>query len=250
MTANESAYSTATSRQIESEIHSARMRSRIPQKVKFTNMRNHIMKIAILSLAFMVASMAQGYSQISAGEGLYIVVNFVPQECKAKVDGFYLVSKERKISFSFMDVQIAVDRDIEVVRQDLRKAIQHYCRQKFPSRNAFPDIYIIPAADVKKAGNGVLVIGQARKPGLIPMKDGLTVHEAVQIAGGVTEFSTMRHVVILRGKETIDCDLTEAESRKVLLKSGDLVNVPRKCFVAESEYSFHYNQTKQRESVK
>ena len=194
---------------------------------------------AIFSLAFIVVSVAQGLSQFKAGEGLYVVVNFVPRECKAKVDGFYRVSKEGKVSFSFMDVQIAVDRDIEAVRVDLRKAIQHYCQQNFPTRGAFPDFEIVPEVDVKKAGDGVMIMGQARKPGVIPMKDGLTVHQAVQAAGGATNFSTTRHVAILRENKVIDCDLTKGESMKTLLKSGDLVYVPRKCFIDESEYSLH-----------
>ena len=102
-----------------------------------------MIRTTIFSVAFIVASVAQALSQIKAGDGLYVVVNFIPQECKAKVDGFYRVSKEGKLSFSFMDVQIAVDRDIEAVRVDLRKAIQHYCHQNFPDRHAFPDFDII-----------------------------------------------------------------------------------------------------------
>jgi len=69
------------------------------------------------------------------------------------------------------------------------------------------------------------------------MKDGLTVYQAIQAAGGATEFSTMRHVAILRENKIIDCDLTKVEFMKTILKSGDLVNVPRKCFVSETEYS-------------
>lgn len=200
-------------------------------------MRSHSIKTTVFSVVLLIASVAQGFSQFKPGDGLYVVVNFVPRECKAKIDGFYRVSKEGKLSFSILNVQVAVDRDINIVREDLRTAIQHYCFQKFPNRDAFPDFDIIPEAEVKKTGNGVIVMGQARKPGVIPMKDGLTVWQAVQAAGGATEFSTMRQVAILRREKIIDCDFTKGESRKTLLEPGDLVNVPRKCSAPETEYS-------------
>jgi protein involved in polysaccharide export with SLBB domain len=205
--------------------------------MKINSMRSHVIKTGVFAVALLIASVAQGFSQFKPDDGLYVVVNFVPPECKAKIDGFYRVSKEGKLSVSFLNVQVAVDRDIQIVREDLRTATQRYCHQNFPKRDAFPDFDIIPEADVKKTGDGVIVMGQARKPGVIPMKDRLTVWQAVQAAGGATEFSTTRHVTILRKEKIIDCDFTKGESRNTLLERGDLVNVPRKCSAPETEYS-------------
>lgn len=193
-------------------------------------------KIATFSVALWITSMTQSFSQFKAGEGVYVVVNFVPKECKKKIDGLYRVSKEGKISFPFMDVPMDVDRDAKIVRQELHGAIQHYCRTKFPDQRAFPDFDMIPETDVDKAGDGVIVTGQARKPGVFPMRDGLKVYQALYDAGGPTEFATMRHVTILRKGKVVDNDLTKVASMNILLKSGDFVNVPRKSMVSESRY--------------
>ena len=69
------------------------------------------------------------------------------------------------------------------------------------------------------------------------MKDGLTVWQAIQAAGGPNEFSTFRHVAILRKHRVMDCHLTTVEGLKTLLQSGDLIMIPRKLLVAETEYS-------------
>lgn len=205
--------------------------------MKINSMRSHPVTTAVFSVALLIASVAQGFSKLKPGDGLYVVVNFVPRECKAKIDGFYRVSKEGKLLFSFLNLDVAADRDINIVREDLHAATRRYCFQNFPDRGAFPEFDIIPEAEATKTGNEVKVMGQVRKPGVIPMKVGLTVWQAVQSAGGGSEFSTMRHVSILRGEKIIECDFTEGASRKNLLEPGDLINVPRKCSAPETEYS-------------
>jgi protein involved in polysaccharide export with SLBB domain len=204
--------------------------------MKISTIRGHVKKTASFSVALWIASMAQGLSQFKAGEAIYVVVNFVPKECKEKIDGLYRVSKDGKISFPFMDVPMFVDRDAKIVHHELSKAIQRYCDTNFPDRRAFPDFEIIPEADVEKAGDGVLVMGQAKKSGVFPMRVGLTVFQAVQDAGGPNEFSALKHVTILRKDKIIDCDFTKAAFLKILLKSGDVVNVPRKCMISETGY--------------
>ena len=60
-------------------------------------------KSLILSLALVVASAAQAFSQTKPGEGFYLVVHYVSAECKAKIDGFYRVSADGKISLPGVD---------------------------------------------------------------------------------------------------------------------------------------------------
>ncbi len=56
-------------------------------KMKSWTMTGYWIKSAIFSLAFTFVSMGHAFSQFKAGEGLYVLVNFVPEECRAKVDG-------------------------------------------------------------------------------------------------------------------------------------------------------------------
>ena len=154
-----------------------------------------------------------------------MVVNFSPREPKPKIEGFYRVSNEGKIALKFTDVQVAVDRDKKIVREDLRKAILHYCQQRFPDRDTSAIVSLIPEAVFEEAKGGIMVTGHVLRPGLVPMKDGLTLWQAIQAAGGVTEWGSVRSVVIVREKKTIKYDITKFESLRTLLKPGDVVNI-------------------------
>ena len=186
--------------------------------------------------------MSLGFSQFKAGEGVYVLVAFVPEGCKQEVDGHYIVSKDGTVSFPFMDARIHFDKGIEDVRKDLRRAIADYSRKKFPDewarRNlSAPRITIVPDTKVSEAGEGVMVVGEVRKPGIQNIKDGLTVYGALANAGGATEFSTMGYTSILRKNKTIDCDLTDPESMRIQLKPGDVIVVPLKCWFGDTDFT-------------
>ena len=186
--------------------------------------------------------MSLGFSQFKAGEGVYVLVAFVPEGCKQEVDGHYIISKDGTVSFPLMDARIHFDKGIEDIREDLHKAIANYCGKKFPDEWARPNlsaprITIVPDTKVIEAGVGVMVVGEVRKPGIQNMKDGLTVFGAVANAGGATEFSTTRYTSILQKNKTIDCDLTDPESRRTQLESGDVVVVPLKCWFGDTDFT-------------
>jgi len=204
--------------------------------MKNSILKNHLLKTTLVMLAFVLSLVSPCFSQFKPGDGFYIIVNFVPREFKPTVDGFYRVSKEGTISLSFTDTEISVDRNIGTARENLIKAIGQHCRQKFPDRDMFPDIDLIPEAVIKAADNGVMVVGHVRRPGLIPMREGLTLFQAIQAAGGPTETSSLRFVGIVRENRTIDCNLIRVEDANTPLKPGDIVSIPVKELVPEANY--------------
>jgi protein involved in polysaccharide export with SLBB domain len=146
----------------------------------------------ILSLALALVSAAPAFSQTKPGEGFYLVVHYVTAECKAKIDGFYHVSADGRISLPAVNIELAAEKDIEVLRKKLYNAIQRYCHEQYPDRpgrgpdlkgNAYPDINFIPEEEAKKAGDGMLVVGAVKKPGVYPLPETPTVMGAVSAAG-------------------------------------------------------------------
>jgi protein involved in polysaccharide export with SLBB domain len=200
-------------------------------------MNRHLFKWLSLWVALLIVSTTQVHSQFKPGDGIYIVVALVPEECKASLDGHYVVTKEGKISFAFMNENIAADRNIEEIRAEITQAIRKYCRIKFPDEFADPGVDIVPDTKTIEAGENVMVVGQVRKPGVVPIKEGLTVFQAYAAAGGGTEWSSCVYVSILRNKKTIDCDFTKIEYTRTPVKSGDVIVVPLKCFKGDSPYS-------------
>ncbi len=193
-------------------------------------------KMVIAILCCLTASIALGISETKDQAGFYIVVTYVPVEYKAKIDGFHVASKEGKISFPFMKVEIVADGNINDMREELTKAIARYHHLKFPNRSVFPGVNIVSDSDVKRVSDGLSVVGETRRPGTVPVRDGLTVYQAIQATGGCTEWGSMRNVAVFRSKKLIYCDFTKAESFKIPSNPGDIVVVPLKNFVPEGGY--------------
>jgi protein involved in polysaccharide export with SLBB domain len=72
--------------------------------------------------------------------------------------------------------------------------------------------------------------GQVRRPGPVNLKKDLTLYEAVQAAGGPTEFGAMRRIKVIRDGETLVFDLTDDRQKLVPVKPRDIIEVPPKNF--------------------
>lgn len=88
-----------------------------------------------------------------------------------------------------------------------------------------------PAAEAEK--QEVTVGGQVRLPGQVPFTEGMTIHAAIEGAGGSTEFGSLKRVTVFRGGEAMRYDLTDDASRKIRLSPGDTIEVPQKSMCGE-----------------
>lgn len=91
-----------------------------------------MIKILAASFVLAFASISEVYSQFAAGDGVFIVVAFAPEGCKEKLDGHYIVSDDGTVSFPFMDERVKFDRDIEDIRNEMKRVIGNYSRNNFP----------------------------------------------------------------------------------------------------------------------
>lgn len=79
----------------------------------------------------------------------------------------------------------------------------------------------------------IYVLGQVEKPGTFRYEDGMSVIQAITLAGGVTRTSRPNDVVVTRtenGKEVRFSvpvrDISEGKARNLYLRPGDIVYVP------------------------
>ncbi len=204
--------------------------------MKYLVAQNFSMKVVLLVIGFIAASATYSFSQFKPGEGFYIIANHIPRKCKPAVDGFYRVSKDGTITLKFNNAQILVNKDIQSIREDLTEQIRPYCREKFPDLTVIADVDLIPESLIEAAVDGVIVTGRVSRPGPIPINEGLTLWQAIQAAGGVTEFASLRFISIVREMKTIDCDLTKIEFMKTPLMAGDIINIASRNYVSEAKY--------------
>lgn len=90
---------------------------------------------------------------------------------------------------------------------------------------------------VKEYAGQVFVMGAVNKPGAYGYQEGLTALKACLVAGGFTEYASLRGVKITRavdGKsKTFTCDLDKVSKGQIedlALLKGDRVKVPRRGF--------------------
>jgi polysaccharide export outer membrane protein len=91
---------------------------------------------------------------------------------------------------------------------------------------------------VAKVRGKIVVSGRVKKPGKVPLTDGLTVWEALNSAGGVADFGDSSDVRVIRDEQgrtvVLQMDLTSVDkgirSNDIPLKDGDIVVVPKRWF--------------------
>jgi len=83
----------------------------------------------------------------------------------------------------------------------------------------------------------VCLTGEVRRPGLYPLVAGLTLLSAIELAGGVTAFASVRQVRLFRThagtSHRLEADLGRIRRGKapdIPLRGDDRIEVPRRWF--------------------
>lgn len=161
-------------------------------------------------------------AQIEAGKAIQITISGVPSEEKGRIDGMYPVSEAGFINMPFINtVQAAGLRN-----EDLAVALQ--TRYKSLGIYTNPTIQVISNKGNSIDEQTVYLGGQVRGPGPKPFTKGLTLYQAVQAAGGPTEFGSMKRVKLFRGGRQTLYDLTKSQFMSVPVQPNDTIEVPQK----------------------
>ncbi len=162
-------------------------------------------------------------AQIQAGKAINITISNVPDEDKVTVTGVYPVSENGMINMP----HIGLVRAAGLQSQDLANSLQ--TRYKTAGIYTNPTIQVITnAQDSQVDQETVTVGGQVRRPGPVPFGKDLTLWQAVQAAGGATEFGSMKRVILFRDGKQKPYDLTQAQFMRVPLQRNDTIDVPQK----------------------
>ena len=79
----------------------------------------------------------------------------------------------------------------------------------------------------------VHVGGQVRRTGPVAFQKNLTIYQAVQAAGGATEFGSLKRVKLYRSGKTQSYDLTDPKDMGVPLQPDDTLEVPQKNLIGQ-----------------
>lgn len=142
-----------------------------------------------------------------------------------RFDGEYQVGDDGAIDFPMVgSVEVRGKTKDEVARLLEAKLSQGYLNN--------PQVSV----QVKQRGNReVSVLGQVNEAGSIDYRDGLSLVQAVSLAGGLSAFAAPSRVKVTRrtgrGEETVTFDVSltaifDGKSEDLVLRPGDIVFVP------------------------
>lgn len=114
--------------------------------------------------------------------------------------------------------------------------IARLIRQKLIERRVLTDPIVV--VQVKEYhSRTVILLGQVAKPGSFPLTPGLTLMQAISLAGGLSQIADDDNVTLTRKSDkgsrtvTISVDaITDGKGQDVPLQAGDRIYVPARLF--------------------
>jgi polysaccharide export outer membrane protein len=136
-----------------------------------------------------------------------------------------VVGEDGNFYYPYAGIVKAAGKTVEEIREDLTAKVSNYIERL--------------QLDVRVASyrsQRVYIVGEVQKPGIQLVKDiPLTVLEAINSAGGVTEESDQRNLTLTREGKSYSINLLALYeggdiSQNVMLRHGDVLNVPDRQF--------------------
>jgi polysaccharide export outer membrane protein len=179
-------------------------------------------RIFLSMLAVMVACAGHAAAQIKAETAIQITIQGVPQEEQTRINGTYPVSASGTINVPF----IGEVRAAGLMPMSLAKSLEAAYR----SREIYtsPTINVLADSRDTLTERRVVVGGYVRRPGPVPLVNGMTVWQAIQAAGGENEFGSIKRVILRRKGIQRELDLRVAKAKEMVLEENDSIEVPQK----------------------
>jgi len=172
--------------------------------------------LALFSLSISVLA------QIQPGRAIIITISGVPSEEKSRFDVNYPVSEAGFINMPMIGLVKAAG-----MRPDQLQSVLE-SRYKSAGIYTHPTFQVIDSTAGKIVDQVVVVGGEVRRTGPVPYNRTLTLYQAIQAAGGATEFGSMKRVRLLRAGKQKTYDLTHLEYMQIPLEPDDTIEIPHK----------------------
>jgi polysaccharide export outer membrane protein len=183
----------------------------------------NVKKITMLFLAWAGLAVS-AYSQtiIKAGQSIKIDIRGVPAEEVSRVQGEYPVSDSGTVNIPLIGPMAAAGMSPTALGSRIEAAYK--ANQIYKN----PTVLVIASSGQSMEKQLVHIGGQVRKTGPVEFVPGLTIYQAVQSAGGATEFGAMNRVQLLRNGKVQLLNLKEPQFMNFQLLQNDTITVPEK----------------------
>lgn len=178
--------------------------------------------VLILAASFGISGTVSAQSVITAGRAIQIEIRGVPAEEQSRVNGLYTVSESGYITMPFINSVRAAGLSPTALGASIAAAYRS--GQIYSNPNVQVQSSTAEAIEKQMVHLG----GQVRRTGPVEFVQGLTIYQAVQSAGGATEFGAINRVELLRGGKVRVLDLRVTQFMNFPLQLNDTITVPEK----------------------
>lgn len=186
------------------------------------------LKSIALCLTAAISFLSPALSQIETGSSVQITIMGVPGEEKSKIDAIYPVSDSGNVNMPFIGNIRAAGLRPEALAVSIQNAYKTALIYNDPT------IQVISTREGAGVREQVVHVGgQVRRTGPVAFQKNLTIYQAVQAAGGATEFGSLKRVKLYRSGKTQSYDLTDPKNMGVPLQPDDTLEVPQKNLIGQ-----------------
>ena len=161
-------------------------------------------------------------AQIRANEAIQIIISGVPAEDQQQINNTYPVSSGGTINLPHIGVVQAAGLTPRQLSKNLESAF------KRAEIYTTPAVNVIASTDPRLREKTIVVGGFVRGPGQKQFTEGMTVWQALQAAGGETEFGAINRVELFRNGKRRVLDMRNDQVKHTLVRENDSINVPQK----------------------
>lgn len=162
-----------------------------------------------------------GEIPLRTGDRITISIGAIPDNEVAQIKGIYTISDNGTINL----LHIGEVRAVGLKPSALQRSIEQiYIAQEIYSR---PNVQV--STDNGGADSRQVLVTGVQKPGVVVFRQGMTLSQAIQAAGGPTAFGNMKKVRLIRNNRTTIHNLSKDmgnPSVDVILQPDDQINVP------------------------
>lgn len=163
---------------------------------------------------------AQGELALKSGDRITISIGAIPDNEVVQINKVYTISDAGTINL----LHIGEVRAAGLKPSTLQRSIE----QTYVSREIYTRPNVLVSIDTEQTLRQIYVTG-VNKPGPVPFRQGMTLSQAIQFAGGPTPFASMKRVRLVRGTRVTEHNLSRDignPSVDVLLQPEDQINLP------------------------
>lgn len=183
-------------------------------------MTTRLLTLLLLVCAAVQSVHAQGELPLKPGDRITISIGAIPDNEVVQINKVYTISDNGTVNLLHIG---------EVRAAGLKPSVlQRSIEQTYVSREIYTRPNVLVSIDTDQTARQVYVTG-VNKPGPVPFRQGMTLSQAIQFAGGPTPFASMKRVRLVRGPRVTEHNLSRDignPSVDVLLQPEDQINLP------------------------